>query len=149
MSPRNAPREVTHIITIVPCNYIGTLWNDVKNYLELAIDRSNGRWDLETLHSSLLNDTQHLWVAFDKEKKIDGVATTIFSVYPCRKMLTIDFVGGNNITAWGWDMLDRFYSWAKDNDCDGVEVMARPGFWKWLKEDGFKRSHIAYERKVV
>ena len=45
ISPRNTPREVTHIITLVPCNYIGTLWNDVKNYLELAIDRSHGRWE--------------------------------------------------------------------------------------------------------
>lgn len=149
ISSRNSPREVTHIVTLVPCNYIGTLWNDVKHYLGPAIARSRGRWDIETIHSSLIGDEQHLWVAFDKDKKIDGVATTVFSVYPCRKMLTIDYLGGNNITAWGWDMLDRFYDWARDNDCDGIEAMARLGFWKWLKEDGFERSHTIYERKVV
>mgnify|MGYP003656556353 CR=1 FL=1 len=33
ISSRNAPRKITHTIALVPSNYVGTLWNDVKNFL--------------------------------------------------------------------------------------------------------------------
>jgi|TARA_R110000787_G_scaffold2286_3_gene9108 hypothetical protein len=149
MSPRDAPRKITHTIALVPCNYVGTLWDNVKNYLGPAVARSRGRWSIELLHEALLNERQNLWVAFDKEKSIDGVATTEFLIYPCKKMLSIEYLGGKNMTNWGWDMLDRLDSWGRDNKCDGIEAVARQGFWRWLKQDGFDRSYTVYEREIT
>jgi len=148
VSSRNAPRKITHTIAIVPLNNVGTLWNDIETFLGPAIARSRNRWDMESVRESLLNEERHLWVAFDENKKIDGIATTEFVMYPRRKMLSIEYLGGKNMNEWGWDLLERLNDWAKDNKCDGIEAMARHGFWKWLEQDGFERSYTIYEKEV-
>ena len=149
VSSRNAPRKITHTIALVPSNYVGTLWNDIETFLGPAIARSRGRWDIDSVHQSLLNEERHVWVAFDEDKKIDGVATTEFVMYPKRKMLSIEYLGGKNMNSWCWDLSDRLYSWAKDNECDGIEAVARHGFWKWVQQDGFERSYTIYEKEII
>ena len=40
------------------------------------------------------------------------------------------------------------YSWAKDNDCDGVEGIGRAGFYNWTKkEKGWKETSRFFEIK--
>ena len=145
---QNAPREVTHTIALIPPNYIQTLWDDVEELLAPAIARSRGRWDMQSLYESIRNLEQHLWVAFNEAGVIEGVGTTEFVFYPRKKMLAMQYLGGANFNSWVWDMLDRFNSWAKDNQCDGSEGTARHGFWKWLEQDGFVRSYTTYEKNV-
>ena len=38
-----------YIVTLVPGNYVHTLWDDVTPFLEKAVERSNGRWNLDAL----------------------------------------------------------------------------------------------------
>jgi len=102
---------------------------------------------MEMLFASILNGHQHLWVAFDKDKQINGVGTTEIMVYPGKRMLSVSFLGGDKFNDWVWDMLDRFQDWAKDNECKGIEATARMGFWEWLKQDGFERSYVVYEKR--
>ena len=146
--PKNAPRKITHTIALIPPNYVQTLWDDVEKYLAPAIARSHGRWDMQSLYESVRKMEQHLWVAFNKDNIIEGVATTEFTMYPKKKMLTLQYLGGKNFNDWCWDMLEKFNSWAKDNECDGIEGTARHGMWKWLEQDGFSRSYTVYEKEV-
>ena len=85
-------REQTHSIALVPANYLQTLWPDVKDQLSRAIVRSKGRWTMEMLFVSILNGQQHLWVAFDADRSIDGVGTTELVEYPGKRMLAIQFL---------------------------------------------------------
>ena len=79
---KDAPREITHTITMVPPNYLNSLWPDVREQLARAIKRSHGRWNMEFLYASILNGNQQLWLAFDAENNIDGVGTTEILQYP-------------------------------------------------------------------
>jgi hypothetical protein len=145
---KTAPREINHTITMVPPNYAETLWPDVREQLLRAIARSKGRWSERALFNSIVSGHQHLWLAFDSEHKINGVGTTELVSYPSKKMLTIQFLGGDKFNDWVWDMLERFADWARDNNCDGIEATARMGFWKWLQQDGYERSYVVYERSL-
>ena len=140
--------EMTHTIALIPPNYVQTLWDDVEKYLAPAVARSHGRWDMQSLYESLRKMEQLLWVAFNEDNIIEGVATTEFTMYPKKKMLTLQYIGGENFNDWCWCMLEKFNSWAKDNECDGIEGTARHGFWKWLEQDGFSRSYTVYEKEV-
>jgi hypothetical protein len=145
---RSEPREVTHTITMVPANYLNNLWPDVRTQLAKATKRSIGRWSLEFLYAAILNGSQQLWVAFDSENNIDGVGTTEILQYPEKKMLAVQFLGGDNFNSWVWEMLDRFKDFGRDNSCQGIEATARMGFWKWLEQDEFSRSFVVYERSL-
>ena len=112
---KSAPREVPHTITMVPPSYVETLWPEVRDQLLKAIARSKGRWTEQALFNSVVSGNQHLWLAFDSEHKINGVGTTELVSYPGKKMLTIQFLGGDKFNEWGWDMRERFTDWAKDN----------------------------------
>lgn len=149
VSKQSNRKTKTHTIALVPASYLNTLWPDVRDELARAVDRSKGRWSLEMLFASILNGKQHLWVAFDKDKNIDGVGTTEIVFYPNRRMLGIMFLGGDNFNSWVWDMLEKFNDWARDNECDGIEATARMGFWKWLQQDGFDRSYVVYEKRLT
>ena len=141
---QKAPRKVTHTIALIPPNYVHTLWDDVEKHLAPAIERSHGRWDMQSLYESMRKMEQNLWVALNEDNVIEGE----FVFYPKKKMLVVQYLGGTNFNNWVWDMLERFNSWAKDNECDGIEATGRHGFWKWLEQDGFARSYTTYEKEV-
>ncbi len=145
---KNAPRKITHTITIAPANYLNALWPDVEEQLERAVIRSNGRWTMEVLFNVIANEQQQLWLAFDEEKNIDGVGTTEIVNYPNKKMLAVQFLGGDRFNDWVWEMLERFNKFAKETGCHGIEATARKGFWKWLSQDDFKQSYEVYEKRI-
>lgn len=149
VKPKNSPRKITHTITLVPPNYVDTLWGDVKKHIAKAVIRSHGRWTMETIKKALILNHQSLWVAFDKKQKIDGIGTTELVTYPARKMLAVQFLGGDNFNDWVWDINQRFQDWAIDNDCDGIEATARMGFWKWLEQDDYERVYVTYEKRLT
>ena len=148
VKPKNVPREVTHTITLVPPDHLYSLWFEVRDHLGRAVERSNGRWNMESLYAAISSKHQHLWLAFDKDNQIDGAGTTEFVDYPCKRMLAVQFLGGSKFNDWCWDMMDRFNSWATDNGCQGIEVTGRAGFGKWLKQDGYHRVYTTYEKRL-
>jgi hypothetical protein len=117
VKPKSAKGNPTHTIALVPANFINSLWPDVREELMRAVDRSHGRWTIEALFSCIANGQQHLWVAFDSDKNIDGVGTTEIVVYPGKRMLAVQFLGGKNFNDWVWDMLEKFNNWGRDNRC--------------------------------
>jgi hypothetical protein len=103
---------------------------------------------MEFLYASILNGNQQLWLAFDAENNIDGVGTTEILQYPEKRMIAVQFLGGDRFNDWVWDMLEKFKDFGRDNDCTGIEATARMGFWKWLEQDDFSRSYVVYERSL-
>ena len=53
---KDAPREITHTITLVPANYAQTLWPEIEHHLVKAVVRSKGRWNMDSLLQSISNN---------------------------------------------------------------------------------------------
>ena len=118
----NDKPEQNYIITLVPGNYVHTLWKDVTPYLKKAVKRSNGRWNLEALKAACIQQRQELWVIFTEDNTVVGVATTEFVHYPNTKRLAVQYLGGKDLHDWAWLFLEKSESWAKDNNCEGMNV---------------------------
>tara|TARA_R110000824_G_scaffold208739_1_gene394561 strand:- start:1246 stop:1734 length:489 start_codon:yes stop_codon:yes gene_type:complete len=135
-------------ISIVPPEMLSSCWEQCTKYLQKATVRSHGRWTLENLRQKITNNQQHLWISFVPESfTIIGCATTSFVDYPNNRMLSIEFLGGENMESWVWEGIEKMEEWAKDNGCIGIEAIGRKGFWHWLKDKGFDKSYTVFEKR--
>lgn len=135
-------------IRLVPLEHASTAWNQARHCLEPAVDRAGGRWTMEHLCAAVIMGNTQLWVAFDDDK-VWGAVTTEIVRYPAKTMLSMHFLGGEGFDAWYSDMLDSLTQHAREAGCDGIEGIARFGFWEWLKDDGFRRTSAFYEKEIV
>ena len=68
--------------------------------------------------------------------------------YPCKTCLALHFLGGVDFDNWYDDLLKEITIFAKESGCDALEGVARKGFWKWFKNDGFVREATFYEKEL-
>ena len=134
-------------VTIVPPIHIQMIWEQVEPMLSPAVERSNGRWTTDFVYQSLVSGHKHLWVVFDESAGICCAVVTSVMIYPGKKMLSIDFLGGDKINYWAVKLLEVLNSFAKDAGCNGIEAYARFGFWKWLERDGFEQNCTVFEKR--
>ena len=136
-----------YVITLVPANYINTVWQESKPHLEKAVIKSGGRWEIESVYQALLKDEQQLWITMNRDDKILGIATTQFVRYPNSLMCAIQYIGGDEFKEWAFMLGMKLEAWAKDSGCDGIEGTARFGFWKWLSRLGWRKAYTVFEKR--
>jgi len=134
-------------ISLVPLEHASSAWNDVRDYLEPAVKRCNGRWTMEHLCAAVSMGGTQLWVAFDEEK-VWGALTTEVTYYPNKRILSMHFLGGEDFDKWYHLLLEQISRYAKDMGCHSIEGVARFGFWKYLQADGFEKSAAFYEKEL-
>ena len=131
-------------VTMVPREYVGQVWNDVKDYLAGAAEYTHGRYEVEDIYDSIMDYDHSLWIAMDGAQ-IKGAVVTNFIFYPKKKYLCMSFCGGVELDSWKDSMLKLLQHWAFDNQCDGLEATARPGWTKIFKGDGHKALWQTFE----
>jgi hypothetical protein len=99
---------------------------------------------MANLLGALCMGDQTLWVCFNQADKIVAALTTQIVNYPSRRLLAIQFLGGMSMQAWADDWLEMLEQYAIDCGCDGIEAVARSGFWKYVKNKGFNRNSVFY-----
>jgi len=101
---------------------------------------------MNSILKEIVNFEQHLWIVFDDDKKIIAALTTRFLDYPDKRLLAGQFLGGEKIMQWRDPMLETLERWAKDNNCDGVEMTGRRGFTKVLAPHGWTPEYTVFEK---
>mgnify|MGYP000858952978 FL=1 len=133
-------------VSLVDPDYVDTVWEEVKPILEKSIHTAHGRYDMMDILREVEKFEQHLWIVFDDSKTIVAALTTRFVIYPKKVMLAGQFLGGEKIFRWRDQMLDTLQKWAKDHDCDGLEMTGRSGFEKVLGRHGWTPEYIVFEK---
>jgi len=139
---------MTHTITIVPPTHVRSVWKKARALLQPAIDLSHGRWTPDYVLVALALGEHNLWVVVDDDGEMIGALTTQVVTYPELTMLAIHFLGGTSFDDWYSDMLATLSRYASDAGCAGLEAMARFGFWKWFKDDGWEKTSAFYEKML-
>jgi hypothetical protein len=133
-------------VSLVDPNYVSAVWKEVEPILGKSIHTAHGRYTMDDILREIVNFEQHLWVVFNDDKKIIASLTTRFIFYPRKKMLAGQFLGGVKIMRWRDPMLETLEKWAKDNDCDGLEMTGRNGFEKVLGPHGWTPEYVVFEK---
>ena len=130
----------------VPTNNVNKVWKIVKIDIANSLSRSNGYAKQEHIKNWILENKMQLWILWDsKDKKYYGVVVTEIIQRPLQRCLNIKIMTGNHREKWQ-HLVKQIEDFAWQNNCDLLELVARPGWKRVLKPFGYKESHVLLEK---
>ena len=125
---------------------VDVFWDKVKNWVYKVVVQSNGRHTLDSTYKLLKQGTMTMFLITDK-KKLCAVYVVQKVYYPAKIVLGILFCGGSKVIKEVKKIEKFFLNYAKEQKCDGLEIIGRKGWDKVIKKNDlkFKRTGFFYE----
>ena len=111
-----------------------------KEYIQEAIDHTDGKWSLSDIEDRINKQTAQLFMTNK------SCAVVWVDEYPQKKALTVAFGGGdlNDILHY----IPNMAEYAQLLGCNQVDVYGRPGWAKVLKKHNFKQTSVTMSLDV-
>jgi hypothetical protein len=119
-------------------------WNKTTHFLDAALKYTNGRYEVDDIYQRVIRGTFSFWVVFNNENIVGTIITSV-NKYPRKKVLCIQFCGGERFKDWLEPMALEMRKHAKENDCQGIEATGRVGWAKMLEKEGYKLLWCTFE----
>ena len=133
----------------IPPESVSKAWGIVKADIANALARSNGYALADHILKWINEKKMQLWILWDPEaenNKYYGVVVTEIIQRPLQKCLNIKIMTGRHREKWQ-NLIKHIEDFAWQQDCDLLELVARPGWKKILKPFGYRESHVLLEKK--
>jgi len=135
-------------ISLVPSEAVRHVWKDVEKVLRKSVATAQGKSETIDVLAGILTDIYVLWVVMDDDDSIVAAFTTRLLVYPQRKALALDFVGGTRMNEWNDQLIDTMRKYANELGCSHLEGYGRKAWGRSLKKYGFYPEYIAYRMEL-
>ena len=133
----------------IPTKSVDEVWGVVKNDIANALSRSNGYALSDHIKEWIKQQKMQLWILWDSEaekEKYYGVVVTEVIQRPLQRCLNIKIMTGKHREKWQ-HLIKHIEDFAWQQNCDLLELVARPGWKKVLKPFGYTESHVLLEKK--
>ena len=133
----------------IPTKSVDEAWRVVRTDIANALTRSNGYALSEHIKKWIIEEKMQLWILWDQEaekEKYYGVVVTEVIQRPLQRCLNIKIMTGRHREQWQ-HLIKHIEDFAWQQNCDLLELVARPGWKKILKPFGYKESHVLLEKK--
>ena len=134
----------------VPTKSVNEVWALVKTDIANSLNRSNGYALADHIKKWIIEEKMQLWILWDKEaakeSKYYGLVVTEVIQRPLQRCLNIKIMTGRHREKWQ-HLIKHIEDFAWLNNCDLLELVARPGWKKVLKPFGYTESHVLLEKK--
>jgi len=135
-------------ISLVPSEAVRHVWKDVEKVLKKSVATAQGKSETIDVLAGILTDIYVLWVVMDDDDSIVAAFTTRLLVYPQRKALALDFVGGTRMNEWNDQLIDTMRKYANELGCSHLEGYGRKAWGRSLRKYGFYPEYIAYRMEL-
>ena len=132
----------------MPSEAVRHVWKDVEKVLKKSVATAQGKSETIDVLAGILTGIYVLWVVMDEEDSIIAAFTTRLLVYPQRKALALDFVGGTRMKEWNDQLIDTMRKYANELGCSHLEGYGRKAWGRSLKKYGFYPEYIAYRMEL-
>lgn len=119
-------------------------WQEVGPWVDRAATRSRGKYTGADILAALLDARAQLWVW--STPTAFGVLVTQIEQYPRNKCCWIRVATGSNAAEWAQAAVARIEQFAREVGCDAMELIARPGWEKFLPS--YARTHVYLEKAL-
>ena len=134
----------------VPTKSVNEVWALVKTDIANALNRSNGYALADHIKKWINEEKMQLWILWDKEaakeSKYYGLVVTEIIQRPLQRCLNIRIMTVRHREKWQ-HLIKHIEDFAWLNNCDSLELIARPGWKKVLKPFGYTETHVLLEKK--
>ena len=127
----------------IPTEHVDLVWEDLAPLLIPALSTASGKFDIEDVRKSVLNEELMLWAVSDGVEPIAALTTRIVC-YPQRRALAMDWLGGTRMKEWLPMVQAELTNHAKVNNCEHLEAYGRRGWQRWLERFGWNPEYISY-----
>lgn len=137
-------REKVQVGLFTPAE-IDLYWPQIEHMLNSVPHTWEG-YSVAFFHESVKNGNVQVWGA-GKEGSVFLVYFTNIMLYPAKKTLQVGWAGGKieNFLPAINASLEQF---AKEQDCDEVEILGRAGWEKLMMPFGFRKRAVYISRPV-
>ena len=139
-------------LVFIPKDNIDDVWQMVENPIKEALSYSGNHHNSEFVLNTLKKGKFQMWIVWDKDKntiqeKYNGVCITEIIQRTLKKLCHIFIMTGKNRQKWQ-HLVKNIEDFAKDQQCDQLELIARPGWEKILKQFNYKKTHVVLEKLI-
>ena len=135
--------DVVHI----PTKDVPRAWLTLGAFVDKAAGRYSRDYDLETMRGAIFDGKAALFGVFKDGEPMAAVVTSEI-VYPKRKVMLIELIGGNNVREWIQQLFEQMVNIAKRAGYAAIEAKARAGWSKVIKSCKLRQAYIAYELEI-
>ena len=132
----------------MPSKAVRHVWKDVEKLLKKSVATAKDKSGTIDVLAGILNGTYVLWAVMDEDDSIIAAFTTRLIVYPQRKALVLDFVGGTRMKEWNDHLIDTMRKYANELGCSHLEGYGRKAWGRSLQKYGFYPEYIAYRMEL-
>ena len=123
------------------------IWPMAEKYIDDAC-KGHGGYNASDVKRYIREGSMQLWMANAKESnKVICVCVTEIRKYPNFKVCDLRIAIGQEFHRWV-DFMDKICEWAKRNGCRKMEIFARPGWERILKNKKFFKTHVQLEKEL-
>lgn len=122
-------------VSALPPEHIDALEDQLLKCLEPVERQTNGRYLAQDMLDLARAGLSFLFIAFRARKdgiEVLGAVVCAINLYPRRKILFIQFLGGDRSRLWRQNMYNLLKRFARDNGCDAMEGIGRVGWLRWF-----------------
>lgn len=122
------------------------LWPKIKDRIETALGRSNSDFTSEHVRKKLDAGKAQLWVIADDEIRAVGVSEFV-RLENGRTLCVVSALAGDDLAVWDhtWE---QFEGIARQQGCDGIQIVGRVGWIRYMKRRGFEQPWCVLEKKL-
>ena len=136
----------------IPIEELDKVWGMVEKDIKSALAYSSQLTDSDFVFDLTKQGKFQLWVLWDKEQKITankyfGVVVTELIKRKFGKVCHIYIMTGRQRNKWQ-HLISKIEDFAKEEGCEMMELIARPGWQKVYNNHGYKRTHVVLEKQI-
>lgn len=123
-------------------------WHKIRDLLKDAMLTTRGKYDEKSIFFFLIGGKMQLWVAIDEEENVAAIAITENILYPLG-INVFRVICGTGHNRYEWQhMMGDLEKRARELGCADMEIMARPGWLRVMKAQGFEMTHIQLNKSL-
>jgi type II secretory pathway component PulJ len=136
----------------IPTKELDKVWSLIEKDIRQALLYSGQLTNSDFVLQTAKQDKFQVWVLWDKKQKTTldkyfGVVVTELIQRQLGKVCHVYIMTGKQRQKWQ-HLVKVVEDFAKENKCQMVELIARPGWQKVMNNFGFKRTHVVLEKQI-